>query len=87
MLFILSPAKSLDYEAPLRELPATLPVFGAQSAELIGLLREKSPQQIADLMDLSDSLAALNVARYQAWSRRATAGNSRRAAVAFNGDV
>jgi cytoplasmic iron level regulating protein YaaA (DUF328/UPF0246 family) len=87
MLFILSPAKSLDYETPLRELPATSPVFGAQSAELIGLLREKSPQQIADLMDLSDSLAALNVARYQAWSRRATAGNSRQAALAFNGDV
>ena len=87
MLLLLSPAKSLDYETPLRELPATSPLFAQQSAELIDLLREKSPQQIAELMDLSDSLAGLNVARYQAWRRRATARNSRPAALAFNGDV
>lgn len=87
MLLLLSPAKSLDYETPLRGLPATSPLFVKQSAELIGLLRDKSPLQIAELMDLSDSLAGLNVARYQAWRQRATAGNSRPAALAFNGDV
>jgi cytoplasmic iron level regulating protein YaaA (DUF328/UPF0246 family) len=67
MLFLLSPAKSLDYESPLPALPHTEPSFVPQSAELIGLLKTQSPQQIAELMDLSDSLAGLNVARYQAW--------------------
>jgi len=87
MLFLLSPAKSLDYDTPLADLPHTLPGFVEQSSQLIDVLREKSPQDIAQLMDLSDKLAALNVARYQAWSKRFSAGNSRQALLAFNGDV
>ena len=87
MLFLLSPAKSLDYETPLGELPHSQPLFPEQSAELIAVLRTQSPQQIAALMHLSDNLAALNVARYQAFSPRATARNARQAALAFNGDV
>lgn len=88
MLFLLSPAKSLDYDTPLPEgLPHTAPSFGPQSAALIEVLREKSPQEIATLMALSDKLAALNVARYAAWRPRATERNARQAVMAFNGDV
>src|SRR4030095_3862820 len=65
MLFLLSPAKSLDYETPApAALPATQAHFeGPRSpaAELIRLMRQKSPQQVADLMSLSDKLAGLNV--------------------------
>ncbi len=87
MLFLLSPAKSLDYDSPLPELPHSLPAFVPQSTELIEVLRRKSPQQIAELMDLSDKLAGLNAARYEAWRPRFTAANSRQAVLAFNGDV
>lgn len=88
MLFLLSPAKSLDYDTVVSpELPHTLPQFVKQSTELIGLLKGQTPQQIAALMDLSDPLSALNVARYQAWSPRFTAKNSKQAILAFNGDV
>lgn len=87
MLFLLSPAKSLDYETPAGEVPHTRPSFLPQSSELIAVLKQKSPRQVAQLMDLSDSLAALNVARYQAWSPRFTAHNSKPAVLAFNGDV
>jgi uncharacterized protein len=87
MLFLLSPAKSLDYETPLPELPHTLPGFVPQSSELIEVLRTKSPAQIAELMDLSDKLAGLNAARYEAWAPEFTPHNSRQAALAFNGDV
>ncbi|MDZ4144108.1 MAG: peroxide stress protein YaaA [Burkholderiales bacterium] len=87
MLFLLSPAKSLDYETPVGDVPHTRPQFVEQSAALIGVLRQKSPQQIAELMHLSDALAALNVARYQAWSSSFTARNSKQAVLAFNGDV
>jgi cytoplasmic iron level regulating protein YaaA (DUF328/UPF0246 family) len=38
-------------------------------------------------MDLSDNLAALNVARYEAWRPKFTAKNSKQAVLAFNGDV
>lgn len=87
MLFLLSPAKSLDYDTPAREVPHTQPLFVKQSAQLIELLRQKSPQQIAELMSLSDTLSGLNVARYQAWSPKFTAKNSKQAVLAFNGDV
>jgi cytoplasmic iron level regulating protein YaaA (DUF328/UPF0246 family) len=87
MLILLSPAKSLDYQSPLPEVPHTQPLFVKQSAELIALLREKSPQQIASLMGLSDKLAQLNVARYAAWRPRFNASNSRPAVLAFNGNV
>ncbi len=90
MLFLLSPAKTLDYESRLAKAVtarATDPLFGARAAELIGLLAPLAPQQVAQLMDLSDELAALNVGRYAAWSPQATPYNSRPAALAFNGDV
>jgi uncharacterized protein len=88
MLFLLSPAKSLDYATPAPpELAHTLPQFAKQSAQLIDLLRPKSPQQISELMDLSDELSALNVARYAAWRPKFTAKNSKQAILAFNGDV
>src|SRR6476620_8945047 len=88
MLFLLSPAKSLDYETPVDpQQPHTAPLFVKQSKELIALLRMQSPLQIAELMSLSDALSALNVARYQAWSSRATPKNARQAVLAFDGDV
>ena len=88
MLFLLSPAKSLDYETPLDPQHShTPPLFVKQSKELIDLLRAYSPLQISELMSLSDALSALNVARYQAWSSRATPKNARQAVLAFDGDV
>ena len=88
MLFLISPAKSLDYESPIpADLPHTLPVFKKQPLELIEVLREKSPQQISELMSISDKLAVLNVGRYEAFSPKFTAKNSRQAVRAFNGDV
>lgn len=87
MLFLLSPAKTLDYDTPAGDLPHTRPPFATQAAELIEVLRQKTPAQVARLMSLSDGLASLNVARYQAWSTRFTARNAKQAVLAFNGDV
>jgi cytoplasmic iron level regulating protein YaaA (DUF328/UPF0246 family) len=87
MLFLLSPAKALDYDTPAGDVPHTQPLFVKQATELIGVLKEKSPQDIASLMSLSDALSALNVARYQTWSPKFTAKNSKQAVLAFNGDV
>ena len=88
MLILLSPAKSLDYDTPVpARLAHTLPPFIAQSTALIDVLRQKSPQDIASLMKISDPLAALNVARYEAWTPEFSAANARQAILAFNGDV
>jgi len=87
MLFLLSPAKSLDYETPVGDVPHTLPLFVKQSTALVKVLKAQTPQDIADLMDLSDALASLNVARYLAWRPQATLDNAKQAVLAFNGDV
>jgi cytoplasmic iron level regulating protein YaaA (DUF328/UPF0246 family) len=87
MLILLSPAKSLDYETPPTTDKHTLPQFVDESAALIEVLRPYTPAQIASLMDLSDALSALNVARYEAWRPKFTARNSKQAILAFNGDV
>jgi cytoplasmic iron level regulating protein YaaA (DUF328/UPF0246 family) len=90
MLYLLSPAKSLDYETrvPARVArAATEPQFLPSSAELIGALRQHSAADIAALMDLSEALATLNVERYKAWSPTFTAANSKPAVLAFDGDV
>ena len=87
MLIVLSPAKSLDYDTPPHVDTASEPRFVPQSSELIDILRQKSPQDVATLMDLSDKLALLNVARYAAWTPQFTPANSKQAALAFDGDV
>ena len=87
MLFLISPAKSLDYETPAGDVPHSAPLFVKQSAQLITLLKAQSPQGIAELMHLSDALASLNVARYQAWQTKFTPQNAKQAVLAFNGDV
>jgi cytoplasmic iron level regulating protein YaaA (DUF328/UPF0246 family) len=87
MLLLLSPAKTLDFDTPAPQPAEGNPPFIAESATLVGLLRERTPAEIATLMDLSEPLAALNVGRYAAWSPRFTARNSKPAVFAFNGDV
>ena len=87
MLIVLSPAKSLDYKTPAKVKASTLPEFVSESAKLIADLKKLSPQEVADLMGLSDQLAALNVGRYRDWSKKFTDANSKPAIYAFDGDV
>ena len=88
MLFLLSPAKKLDYDSPLAaDYPFEQPLFVKQAIELIDVLKTKSEQDVADLMKLSESLATLNVERYQQWAPSFDQSNSRQAILAFNGDV
>ena len=87
MILVISPAKALDYETPPTTATFTQPDFLDHAAELIEVLREKSPAQIAELMSLSDPLSSLNVARYASWSRPFAPDNAKQALLAFDGDV
>jgi cytoplasmic iron level regulating protein YaaA (DUF328/UPF0246 family) len=87
MLFLISPAKSLDFETPAGDLPHTLPQFPDRSEQLIEALRKKSPAQLSRLMDISGNLATLNAQRYRTWSPKFTARNAKQAVLAFDGDV
>jgi uncharacterized protein len=90
MLYLLSPAKTLDYETPVPasvRRKATDPLFVERAAQLIDVLRQQTPSQVAALMDLSNDLATLNVDRYATWQVAPTARQSRPAVLAFDGDV
>ena len=87
MLFLLSPAKKLDYDSVLSVQTHTQPLFVKQAAQLIKVLKDLSPKEVGELMDLSPALSNLNVERYAAWKPTFTQENARQAILAFNGDV
>lgn len=87
MLFILSPAKKLDYDSPVRTTLFTQPVMVPQAQALIEVLRTKPAAEIQALMKLSDALTQLNVQRYHDWQAHFDLDNARQAVLAFNGDV
>lgn len=87
MIFVISPAKALDFDTPSTTDRFSQPDYLAEASKLISILRSFSPIQIAKLMSLSDPLAALNVARYESWSPPFSASNAKQAVLAFDGDV
>lgn len=87
MLMVISPAKTLDYQSPLATRRYMQPELLPQSAALIDLCRQLTPARIGTLMGISDKLADLNAARFQAWQTPFTPDNARQAILAFKGDV
>ncbi|NER59074.1 peroxide stress protein YaaA [Pseudomonas sp. MAFF212428] len=87
MLTVISPAKTLDYDTPPVTQRHTLPQYLDDSQALILQLRELSPQQISELMHLSDKLAGLNAARFGSWTPDFSPANAKQALLAFKGDV
>ena len=87
MLFVVSPAKNLDFETPLSTSLHSQPELLEHSQELINTCKTLTPADIASLMSISDKLAGLNAARFGEWSQPFTPDNARPAVLAFNGDV
>ena len=86
MIAVVSPAKSLDFESPYDVEPTKPRLLGC-TRELIDVLRTKSPDEVKDLMHISDKLAELNVERYHAFKARHTEKNAKPSVLAFKGDV
>ncbi|MBF1229349.1 MAG: peroxide stress protein YaaA, partial [Haemophilus parainfluenzae] len=87
MLAIISPAKTLDFESAVRNLPVSQPHLTDYSEQLIEICRQLSPQDLSSLMSISDKLAGLNTARFAEWTKSHNEKNSRAAIWAFKGDV
>ena len=87
MLAILSPAKTLDYETPLKTKLNSQPIYGRESNQLIKTLRTFEPFEVASLMKISDKLADVNHKRYVEWRNKPAESKTRPAALAFKGDV
>lgn len=87
MKIVVSPAKSLDFETKLPTTRGTQPQFLDQAATLNNKLERKSKKAIAELMSISDNLAALNYQRYKDFETPFDKKNARPAVYAFAGDV
>jgi cytoplasmic iron level regulating protein YaaA (DUF328/UPF0246 family) len=86
MLLLISPAKSLDFTPPVASLPASLPRLHPETIILAKRAKGLTKAKLRALMSISDSLAALNRERFQAFDRAPDAPGLQ-AALAFNGDV
>jgi len=87
MLIVLSPAKSLDLETPVRTRKFTQPEFLSDAKKLVKDLRKLGPEELSELMNMSSKLGALNYERYANWHPPFDKDNARPAIFTFMGDV
>jgi len=87
MIFLISPAKSLDFESASLSDEYTQPDFLNESQQLIGVMREYDWPSIAGLMKVSENISKLNVQRFTDWCQPFDIQNAKQAVFAFNGDV
>lgn len=86
MLFLISPAKSLDLSAPPVAVTPTAARLTDDIAELAKVTRALSAGDLARLMDLSPALAELNARRFAAFDP-AHGADGMPAVLAFAGEV
>ncbi|GAB3698878.1 peroxide stress protein YaaA [Mariniluteicoccus flavus] len=87
MLALLSPAKSLDLTTKPPTRTHTQPRLLDEAAELIDVMRTRTADEVADLMDVSEEIAELNLQRYRDFAVPFTPKNARPAVFTFDGDV
>ena len=87
MYFVLSPAKNLNAKAQSPTTEYTQPQLLEQSQQLIKILQQMAPHELAKLLAISDKLALLNTDRYHHWHLPFTPENATQAVYLFNGDV
>lgn len=87
MKIVISPAKSLNFEKDLPTTECTQPKLLSESKKVHAVLKQKSPTDLSQLMDISEKLADLNWQRNKVWKTPFTSKNARQAVYAFDGDV
>lgn len=86
MIYVVSPAKSLNFTEQSITNVKTKPVFQEQADTLAGILNTYSKDSLKDLLSISDTLAKLNIQRYNSWPFSGEE-DKKQAVFAFNGDV
>jgi len=87
MLILLSPAKSLDLESPVKARTFSQPAFLLDAGKLVRDLKKLNPEQLSELMNMSAKLGALNYERFASWHTPFGPENARPAIFTFMGDV
>jgi len=87
MIIILSPAKRLKVQTIDKIDCVSTPKFINKSQKLITILKNKSINEIKQLMNLSDDLSTLNFNRYKNWDINHNITNAKAAIDLFFGDA
>ncbi len=87
MIIVVSPAKSLDFDTPAKTKKFTEPQFLDDSAVLMKELKKYKPEQLSELMHISEALGELNFGRNANWKPPFSLSNAKQALFAFQGDV
>ncbi|HIE78681.1 MAG TPA: peroxide stress protein YaaA [Candidatus Thioglobus sp.] len=86
MILVISPSKTQDFSST-DMLSYSNPRQILESEELMQILKNKSQNQIASLMSISDKLSKLNYDRFKSFSTPLTLENAKQAILSFKGDV
>lgn len=87
MLVVVSPAKRMDFQTPTDIKEFETPKFLDKTKELIKELKKQGPQDLQNLMGISEKLAELNVNRFKSFKTPFSPANAKQAGLAFQGDT
>lgn len=87
MIFVISPAKSLDFNKAINTEIHSKPIFSSEIKTIIKELKKLSVNDISKLMNISPKLAEINFERYKNFSNNFNLQNSKQAIAVFDGDV
>ena len=87
MLILISPAKTLDYESPIKVNGHSEIQFEKESAQLVRILKKYKADDLVKLMNISSKIAHLNYDRFAQWKAPINKEEARQALFAFKGEV
>ncbi len=87
MKFILSPAKSMNFDKQDVISTSSQISFPDNTEKIMKKLKKLSAKQIGNLMKVSANISDLNYERFQKFSTEFTEDNSKQAILAFTGDA
>ncbi|MEP7266646.1 MAG: peroxide stress protein YaaA [Saprospiraceae bacterium] len=86
MMLVISPAKKLNFK-PLALKEKSNVRFAQEMNALVKVMKTKKSGDLMKLMDISKTLADLNVRRYKEFDPKMPESKTKQAIFAFNGDV
>lgn len=87
MIIILSPAKILNFKEQATIDKFSTPEFMTKAESLVKLMRDLSPSDLSELLDINTNLTQLNFDRFFNWHKPFTPKNAKQAALTFDGEV
>jgi cytoplasmic iron level regulating protein YaaA (DUF328/UPF0246 family) len=87
MVILLSPAKIQNFKSENCTDKFTKPEFMKEAQELVELMRDLSPSELSNLLDINANLTQLNFDRYFNWHLPFSLKNAKQAVLVFDGEV